>query len=119
MLRRLSTDESCPGPHGGTYVPVCIAEGNEAELSGRIDDQVLGHSTEMGHGQASPHHELNDEVSVAHAVQAVFCDRLEAQLLCQELTVHSERIARERSGAQGKDGYAGNKLLQPFKICPK
>lgn len=49
------------------YAPVCIAERHEPKLRSRVHDQVLRHPADMRHRQTRPHHELNDEITVAHA----------------------------------------------------
>ena len=70
----------------------------------------------MGHRQARPHHELNDEVAVADAIHAVLRDGLEAKLAREELAVHREGVPCERAGAQGQDRHARNELLQALQV---
>ena len=48
-------------------LPVSIAQSNEPKLGSRIDDQVFRHPADVGHSQACPHHELDDEVAISDA----------------------------------------------------
>ena len=97
--------------------PVSIAQRNKPELSSRVDDQVLSHPADVCHGQARPHHELDDEVAVTDAVHAILRDGFEAELPREELAIDFERVPRKRARAQRQDRYARNKLLQALEIC--
>ena len=79
--------------------PVSITEGNETKLSRRVDDEVLCHPADVRHSQARPHHELDNEVTVAHPIHAVLRNGVEPKLLGEELSVHRKRVARKRARA--------------------
>ena len=70
----------------------------------------------MGHREARPHHELGDKVAVADSPEAVFCNRLEAELFAEELAVHEEGIAGEGATSEREDGDAWNELLQAIEV---
>lgn len=57
----------------------------------------------MRRRQACPHHELDDEVAVAHTIQRILRDRREAEILPKELAIDNERVARKRTRTKWKD----------------
>ena len=97
--------------------PVSITEGDETKLSRRVDDEVLRHPADMRHSQTRPHHELNNEVTIAHAIHAVLRDGVEPKLLREKLAVHCERVASKRARTKGQDRDARDELLQSLEIC--
>lgn len=96
--------------------PISVTQSDKTELGGRINNQVFRQSAQVGHGQACPHHEFSDEITISDAPHAVFRDGLEAQFLGQEFAVHDERIASQWSASQWKDRNTRHKLLEPLKI---
>lgn len=79
--------------------PVRIAERHKPKLRCRIHNQVLRHPADMSHRQTGPHHELDDEITVAHSPQTVLGDGLEVELLTKELAVDNEWVACECAAA--------------------
>lgn len=71
----------------------------------------------MRHGQARPHHELNDKVAVADGIHAVLCDGIEAEVFRKEVTVQREAVTSESAAAKGKDGDARDQLSKTLQIC--
>lgn len=111
---RRQTRPSAAWMHG--HEPVRVAEGDKPKLGGRVDDEVLRHSADVGHSQAGPHQELDDEVTVTNAPKTVLRDGVEAQLLREELAVDAEGVASEGTGAEGKNSNTRNELLQALEI---
>ena len=101
---------------GARVEPVSVTQSDETELGGRINDQVFRQSAQVGHGQACPHHEFSNEITVSDTPHAVFCHGLEAQLLGQEFAVHDERITSKRPTSEGEDRNTRHKLLEPLEI---
>ena len=106
-------------PAGSTiwHRPIRVAERDEPELRGGKYDQILRHAADVRHREARPHHELNNEVTVAHAIHAVLRDGVEPKLLREKLAVHRKRVARKRARTKGQDGNARDELLQSLEIC--
>ena len=100
----------------GNYAPVRVAQRDETKLRGRVDDEVLRHSADVRHREARPHHELDDEVAVAHAVHAVLRHGREAELAREELAVDRERVPRERARAEREHRHARDELLQALQV---
>lgn len=70
----------------------------------------------MPHRQTRPHHELRNEIAVAHAPHAVLRDGLEAELAREERAVDDERVSGQRAGAEREDGDAGDELAEAEQI---
>ena len=61
--------------------------------------------------------ELGDEVAVAHRVDRVGQDRVEAQLLGDRLGIQSEGRARERTCAHGRPGGTPVPVPEPLDVA--
>lgn len=70
----------------------------------------------MSHGQARPHHEFNDKVTVAHAVHTVLGDRVEPKLSSEIRTIDPKGVTCKRTRAKRQDGYPRDKLLKTLEI---
>ncbi len=46
------------------FPPICITQLHETKFSGRINDKIFRHSTDMCHDKAGPHHELDYKVAI-------------------------------------------------------
>jgi len=76
------------------YLPISIAQSNETKFCCRINNEVFRHPANMGHRERRPHQELHDKVPVSNPPQAVFGDRVEPELFCQEFSINNKRVAR-------------------------
>lgn len=70
----------------------------------------------MRHSQTRPHHELDNEVAIADAPQAVLSNGRESQLFSQELPIYDERVPCECAASQWEDRYPRNELLQALEV---
>jgi aromatic ring-cleaving dioxygenase len=82
------------------HLPIRITQPYEPKFRSRINDQVLGKLTQVNHAQAGPHEELGYKVSIGDSPHAVFRDRLESQVLGEELAIDEERVTCERARTQ-------------------
>lgn len=73
----------------------------------------------MCHCKTRPHQEFDDEVSVSHSPQAVFCDGLEAEFFSEELTRDNEGIPGQCTASKRKDGYPGHQLFETLEVRVK
>jgi len=72
-----------------TDQPVGITELNEAELCGRVCNQILRHPTHVQSHDTAPLQELEDKVPISDHVHTVLPDGEEAELVRQELSVQA------------------------------
>jgi hypothetical protein len=66
----------------------------------------------MGHRQARPHHELDNEIAVADAVHAVLSHGVKPELLTEEFTIDRKRIASKGATTEGEHGDTRYQLLK-------
>jgi hypothetical protein len=55
-------------------VPVGIAQLDESELGGRVNDKVFRHLGHVNHHQTRPLQELDNEISVGHDMHRVLAE---------------------------------------------
>lgn len=102
--------------HEGRARRVGIRQADEAELGGRVDDQVLGPPANVLHQEAAPLQRLEDKVAVGHGAHGVPQQALEAQLLGHHLPVDAEGVACQRSTAEGASVNPLADLAQPLEV---
>jgi hypothetical protein len=101
---------------GIEHAPVRVAKRHETELSRRVNDEILRHSAHMRRRETRPHHEFDDKVAVADAVQRILRDGRKAEVAREELTVDGKWVARERARAKWQDRDARHELLQALEV---
>jgi hypothetical protein len=90
VLRETSTQHS---NQRNIAVPVGVAQLNESELSGRVDDKVFRHLGHVDHHQTRPLQEFDNEISVGYDMHRVLAERVESELLLEELSVDGVGVA--------------------------
>ena len=70
----------------------------------------------MGHSQACPHEELDNEITVADTPKTVLSDGSKSEFLSKEFSVDDEGVAGEGTTAKGKCRNSGNELGEAFEV---
>lgn len=105
--------------HEGRARGVGIRQADEAELGGRVNNEVLRPPADVLHQEAAPLQRLEHKVAVGHGAHRVPQQALEAQLLGHHLPVHAERVAHQRAVAEGAAVDPLADLAQPLEVVGK
>ena len=83
--------------HEATPGAVCIGKGDESELGGAVDDEVLSPATEVSEGERGGEEELSNVVTVTHSIKAILGGPIESKACSKEVAVYPERVTSQRS----------------------
>ena len=102
--------------HDGRARGVGVVQGDEVELLGVPDDDLLAQARDVHRDHREDEAQLGDDVAGGRAVDGVLHGRLEAEVGGHGIGVHAERVARQRAGAVGAHGGTGVPVLQALDV---
>ncbi len=102
--------------HDGRAGAEAVGQFDEIELGTGPDHQFFGKTRQVHQDQAGGRTELDGEIAIAHRIQGVLADRLEAQLVGHEMAIQRIDRARQRGRAERQDIHAPAAVGEPFPV---
>ena len=103
--------------HDGRARGVGVVQGDEVELLGVPDDDLLAQARDVHRHHRQDEAQLGDDVAGGGTVDGVLHGGLESEVGGHGIGVHTECVARQRAGSVGAHGGAGIPVLKALDIA--